>query len=235
MLLELRNVTVEYSRLKAARDVFLEMEEGSIVTLLGANGSGKSTLFKAISGLIRPSIGTIWFQGTRIDKKSPEDILRLGIAQVPEGRHLFPHMTVLENINLGAYSRNDKVGIQKSRQNILEIFPVLKEKRGAKAGTLSGGQQQLLAIARALMAEPRLLLLDEPAQGLAPLVIKEIEQKIKSINECGITVGLIEHNVRLALGLAQRVYIMSNGELVFTGSPGDLTKGGYAQKIYLGG
>jgi len=235
MLLELRNVTVEYSRLKAARDVFLEMEEGSIVTLLGANGSGKSTLFKAISGLIRPSTGTIWFQGTRIDKKSPEDILRLGIAQVPEGRHLFPHMTVLENINLGAYSRNDKVGIQKSRQNILEIFPVLKEKRGAKAGTLSGGQQQLLAIARALMAEPRLLLLDEPAQGLAPLVIKEIEQKIKSINECGITVGLIEHNVRLALGLAQRVYIMSNGELVFTGSPGDLTKGGYAQKIYLGG
>jgi branched-chain amino acid transport system ATP-binding protein len=234
MLLELRNVTVEYGRLKAARDVSLEMDEGSIVTLLGVNGAGKTTLFKTISGLIRPSMGSIWFRDTRIDKKSPEDILRLGIAQVPEGRHLFPHMTVLENLNLGAYSRNDKVGIQKSRQSILETFPVIEEKGGVKAGTLSGGQQQLLAIARALMAEPKLLLLDEPAQGLAPLVIKEIEHRIKSINERGITVGLIEHNVRLALGLSQKVYIIYNGEMVFTGSPSDLTKDGYAQKIYLG-
>lgn len=203
---------------------------------LGANGAGKSTLFKAISGFLKPVSGGIWFREGRIDGKLPDEILRRGISQVLEGKRLFRRQTVLENLDMGAYSRNDgRQEIAKDREELLEQFPILKEKAKVKSGLLSGGQQQILAIARSLMAKPKLLLMDEPAQGLAPLVIKEIAEIIKKLNESGLTIMVIEHNVRLALGLAVKVFILDNGKLVFEGTPASFSEDEYTQKVYLGG
>jgi branched-chain amino acid transport system ATP-binding protein len=236
MFLSIRNVSVHFRKVEAVKDVSIEIPEGIIAALLGANGAGKSTLLRAVSGLIKPNSGSIWFKDERIDHRPPDQILHRGIAQVHEGKRLFRRLTVLENLDMGAYSRKDgKEAIAESREELFEHFPLLKEKAKVKSGTLSGGQQQVLAIARALMAKPKLLLMDEPAQGLAPLVIKEIAEIIKRLNESGLTIMVIEHNVRLALGLADKVFILDNGSLVFEGTPADFSEDEYTQKVYLGG
>ena len=236
MFLTIRNVSIHFRKIEAVKDVSMEVPEGMIVALLGANGAGKSTLFKAISGFLKPVSGGIWFREGRIDGKLPDEILRRGISQVLEGKRLFRRQTVLENLDMGAYSRNDgRQEIAKDREELLERFPILKEKAKVKSGLLSGGQQQILAIARSLMAKPKLLLMDEPAQGLAPLVIKEIADIIKKLNESGLTIMVIEHNVRLALGLAVKVFILDNGKLVFEGTPASFSEDEYTQKVYLGG
>jgi branched-chain amino acid transport system ATP-binding protein len=235
MFLSIKDLSINYGKLEVVKSVSLEISKGLIVSLLGANGAGKSTLFKAISGLKRPLSGGIWFEGERIDILPLEVILRRGIAQVLEGKRIFPYMTVLQNLNLGAYSRKDgKQEIAKTREGLLERFPILREKAKVKAESLSGGQQQLLLIARALMAKPKLLLLDEPAQGLAPLVIAEIAEVIKEINESGVTIMVIEHNIRFVRGLAAKVFVMENGRLVFEGNPSDLSEADLVKKIYLG-
>jgi len=214
----------------------MDVSEGIIAALLGANGAGKSTLFKAISGFLKPVSGTIWFREERIDDKPPDEILRKGISQVLEGKRLFRSQTVLENLDMGAYSRRDgRDEIAKDREELLKQFPMLKDKGKVKSGLLSGGQQQMLAIARSLMAKPKLLLMDEPAQGLAPLVIQEISRIIRTLNESGLTIIVIEHNVRLALGIATKVFILDSGTLAFEGSPASFSEDEYAQKVYLGG
>ena len=231
-----RNLSIHFRKIEAVKDVSIEVPEGIIVALLGANGAGKSTLFKAISGFIKPLSGSIWFREGRIDGKLPDEILRRGISQVLEGKRLFRRQTVLENLDMGAYSRDDgRQEITKDREELLERFPILKEKAKVRSGLLSGGQQQILAIARSLMAKPKLLLMDEPAQGLAPLVIKEIAEIIKKLNKSGLTIMVIEHNVRLALGLADKVFILDNGKLVFEGTPASFSEDEYTQKVYLGG
>jgi branched-chain amino acid transport system ATP-binding protein len=236
MFLTVRNLSIHFRRVEAVKDVSMEVPEGIIVALLGANGAGKSTLFKGISGFLKPISGSIWFREERIDGKLPDEILRRGISQVLEGKRLFRRQTVLENLDMGAYSRNDgRQEITKDRDELLERFPILKEKAKVKSGLLSGGQQQILAVARSLMAKPKLLLMDEPAQGLAPLVIKEIAETIKKLNESGLTIMVIEHNVRLALGLADKVFILDNGKLVFEGTPASFSEDEYTQKVYLGG
>ncbi len=236
MFLTIRNLSIHFRKIEAVKDVSMEVPEGMIVALLGANGAGKSTLFKAISGFLKPVSGGIWFREGRIDGKLPDEILRRGISQVLEGKRLFRRQTVLENLDMGAYSRNDgRQEIAKDREELLERFPILKEKAKVKSGLLSGGQQQILAIARSLMAKPKLLLMDEPAQGLAPLVIKEIAEIIKKLNGSGLTIMVIEHNVRLALGLAVKVFILDNGKLVFEGTPASFSEDEYTQKVYLGG
>ncbi|MBW1887204.1 MAG: ABC transporter ATP-binding protein [Deltaproteobacteria bacterium] len=219
--LSIRNLTVHYGPLMAVRGMSMEVEWGVIVSLLGANGSGKSTILKTISGIKRPTSGEVWFEGKRIDGLSPPQIVRLGIAQVPEGRRLFPYMTVLENLKMGAYSRKDKE-VKQTMEEMFEHFPVLKERRNYKAQTLSGGEQEMVAIARCLMARPRFLLMDEPLQGLAPLVIDEIERIIYGLNADGITLLLVEHNVHMALGLADKVYILDSGKVAHEGSPEEM-------------
>ena len=236
MFFETKNLCVNYGKLEAVKDVSIKIPSGIITALLGANGAGKSTIFKTISGIIKPATGNIWFENERIDKKSTDDIIRRGISQVPEGKKIFRNLTVIQNLKIGAYSRKDgKQKISNDLDNIFDRFPVLKGKANNWAGSLSGGQQQLLVIARALMSKPKLLLMDEPAQGLAPLVIKEIAEEIKMLNEEGLTIIIIEHNVRLALNLADKLIILSNGSLIFEGTPDDFSEDEYTQKIYLGG
>ena len=236
MFFETKNLCVNYGKLEAVKDVSIKIPSGIITALLGANGAGKSTIFKTISGIIKPATGNIWFENERIDKKSTDDIIRRGISQVPEGKKIFRNLTVIQNLKIGAYSRKDgKQKISNDLDNIFDRFPVLKGKANNWAGSLSGGQQQLLVIARALMSKPKLLLMDEPAQGLAPLVIKEIAEEIKMLNEEGLTIIIIEHNVRLALNLADKLIILSNGSLIFEGTPDDFSEDEYTQKVYLGG
>ena len=209
--LSIKDLFVHYGSLEAVRGMSMEVERGTIVSLLGANGSGKSTILKTVSGIKRPTSGEVWFEGKRIDGLSPSKIVKLGIAQVPEGRRLFPYMTVLENLKMGAYSRKDKE-VKQTLEEMFEHFPVLKIRRHYAARTLSGGEQEMVAIARCLMARPRFLLMDEPLQGLAPLVIDEIEDIIYGLNADGITLLLVEHNVHMALGVANKVYILDSGK-----------------------
>lgn len=235
MFLSVKEISVFYGALEALKNISMEIQAGLLYAILGANGAGKSTLFKAVSGLQRLASGSIWFEGERIDGISTYQILRKGIAQVPEGKRIFRNLTVLENLNMGAYSRTDgKKAIARTREELFERFPLLSEKAKEKAESLSGGQQQLLVISRALMAKPKLFLLDEPAQGLAPLVIKEIANTIKRLNKTGLTTILIEHNVRFSLGLADSVFILDNGNLIFQGTPSDFSEDEYTQKVYLG-
>lgn len=232
--LSIKNLSVHYDQLEAVRGMSMEVERGAIVSLLGANGSGKSTILRTISGIKRPTSGQVWFEGERIDGLSPPKIVKLGIAQVPEGRRLFPHMTVLENLKMGAYTRKDKK-IKQTMEEMFTHFPVLKVRQNYPARTLSGGEQELVAIARCLMARPRFLLMDEPLQGLAPLVVEEIERIIRSLNTNGITLLLVEHNVHIALGLADKVYILDSGQVAHRGSPEEMSHTEYVQKVYLGG
>lgn len=234
-MLEVKGIDVYYGAIHALKGLSLEVEEGSIVTLIGANGAGKTTTLKSISGLLRPRNGAIMFKGSDISKVAPEKIVGLGISQVPEGRRVFATMTVLENLEMGAYLRKDKKGIESDLENVFTRFPRLKERRKQTAGTLSGGEQQMLAIGRALMARPELMLMDEPSMGLAPLLVKEIFEIIKDINARGTTILLVEQNAHMALSIANRAYVIETGEIVLEGTAEQLINSEEVKKAYLGG
>ena len=234
-MLKVDHLSVNYGAIKAVRDVSFDLKKGEIVTLIGANGAGKSTILKTVSGLLHPASGDILFEGRSIAKMSAPKIVAEGISQVPEGRRIFAGMTVKENLQLGAYLRKDKDGIEKDMEAMFKRFPILKERLKQDAATLSGGEQQMLAMARALMARPKVLLLDEPSMGLAPIYIQEIFDIVKSINKEGMTVLLIEQNARQALSIADRGYVLASGEVKMSGPGHDLLNDPAVQKAYLGG
>jgi branched-chain amino acid transport system ATP-binding protein len=234
-MLSLKGIRVHYGKAEVIRDVTMEVAEGAITGLIGANGAGKSTILKAISGLRPISSGEICFQNNRIDGMSTHQIVRLGIIQIPERRRLFPYMSVLENIKIGAYLRKDKAGIKEELDRIWQRFPVLEERRNQRAETLSGGEQQMLAICRALMAKPKLLLMDEPSLGLAPIVVESLADVIKDINEEGISVLLVEQNARLAFSLTEQVYVLEVGRVVLEGRTKELADHELVRKAFLGG
>lgn len=234
-MLKVNEIDVYYGAIHALKKMSLEVEQGTIVTLIGANGAGKTTTLKTISGILRPKSGSIKYKGSDITKVAPEKIVSLGISQVPEGRRIFPTMTVLENLEMGAYLRKDKKEILKDMENVFNRFPRLQERRKQLAGTLSGGEQQMLAIGRALMARPELMLMDEPSMGLAPLLVKEIFEIIKDINSRGTTILLVEQNANMALSIAHKAYVVETGEIVLQGSSEQLMKSEEVKKAYLGG
>lgn len=235
MLLNLKDITVCYHKVSAIRNIDMEVDEGTIVTLIGANGAGKSTTLRAISGLNHPTTGEIWFQDKRIDKLPPEKINKVGIAQVPEGRRVFPQMTVKENLLIGAFLRSDRQGIERDMKTVFRHFPVLKERQKQAGGTLSGGEQQMLAMGRALMSNPKLILMDEPSLGLSPIMCQEIAKIIKDIHAEGRTIVLVEQNARLALALAGKAYVLETGNIVLEGPAKDLRENPDVKKAYLGG
>ncbi|CEO90573.1 MAG TPA: ABC transporter ATP-binding protein [Syntrophaceticus sp.] len=234
-LLNLEDLNVHYGAIWALKGVNLTVGEGEIVSLIGANGAGKSTTLRAISGVVKASSGGISFQGEDITKVPAHDIVKKGIAQVPEGRRVFANLSVLENLELGAYIRRDTRGIKRDLDDVLDRFPRLKERIGQVAGTLSGGEQQMLAIGRALMTRPKLMLLDEPSMGLAPLLVKEIFSIIREINEEGTTILLVEQNARMALQVASRAYVLETGRIVLDGLAKELAMNEDVKKAYLGG
>ncbi len=234
-MLRLRNVTAAYGPIVALQDVSLEVEEGTVVALLGANGAGKTTTLKVISGILRPRSGSVEYDGIQLHRLSPDRIVALGIVQVPEGRQLFTQLTVRENLALGAYLRRDRAGIRRDLEKVFHYFPILAQRQHQHAGSLSGGEQQMLAIGRALMARPRLLLLDEPSLGLAPMVTREIFQIIRTINqEEKITVLLVEQNVRLALDVASKGYVLETGRIVLADTAERLRQNEEVRRSYLG-
>lgn len=235
MLLDVNEIEVFYGAIHALKKLSLQVDEGSIVTLIGANGAGKTTTLKTISGLLRPRSGSIRYKNTDITRVAPEKIVGLGISQVPEGRRVFASMSVLENLEMGAYLRKDKKAIADDMETVFMRFPRLKERRKQMAGTLSGGEQQMLAIGRALMARPELMLMDEPSMGLAPLLVKEIFSIIKDINERGTTILLVEQNAHMALSIADHAYVVETGEIVLQGTAQELMKSAEVKKAYLGG
>jgi len=234
-MLKIENIDVYYGAIHALKGISAEVNEGEIVTLIGANGAGKSTILRTISGLLKPKAGQINFEGKSIAGVVAQDIVKVGISQVPEGRRVFANMSVLENLELGAYIRNDKKGIQEDMENVFVKFPRLSERRSQLAGTLSGGEQQMLAMGRALMSRPRLLLLDEPSMGLAPLLVKEIFSIIKEINASGTTVLLVEQNAHMALSIAHRAYVLETGRITLSGDAKELAASEEIRKAYLGG
>ena len=234
-MLEVKNLDVHYGVIHAIKNVSLTVNDGEIVTLIGANGAGKTTTLRTISGLKKPTNGTIMLDGEDITNTSARERVAKGISHVPEGRHIFPTMTVLENLELGAYLRHDKKGITADLEMVYDIFPILKERRKQAAGTLSGGEQQMLAIGRALMSRPRILFLDEPSMGLAPLLVLEIFRIIKEINASGTTILLVEQNASMALQIANRAYVMETGSIVLTDTGTELLKSEDIKKAYLGG
>ena len=235
MLLEIENLHVRYGNVEALHGVNLSVRQGEIVTLLGANGAGKTTTLSAISGLLRPAGGEIRFEGRPIHKTPAHQLVAMGIAQAPEGRRIFGTLTVQQNLNLAAFTQTDRAHIAKNLQWIHELFPVLADRREQLAGTLSGGEQQMLAIGRALMAQPRILLLDEPSLGLAPLLVKAIFQTLWEINEAGVTIVLVEQNARAALKLAHRGYVMEVGRIVLEDRAEALLANPEVRDAYLGG
>ncbi len=235
LLLEVKELRVHYGRAEALKGCSIDVSEGEIVTLIGANGAGKTTTLKTISGLTLSTSGETRFEGKRIDRTPAHRIVKLGIAHIPEGRIVFAPMTVLENLKLGAYRRSDRDQIAKDLEAMYEHFPVLKARLGQLAGSLSGGEQQMLAIARALMASPRLLLMDEPSMGLSPLIIEELGNIIMNINQGGVSILLVEQNARLALKLASRAYILEVGSIVLEGNTEELADNEGVKKAYLGG
>jgi branched-chain amino acid transport system ATP-binding protein len=234
-LLEVENLVARYGRITALEGISLAVEEGEIVTLIGANGAGKTTTLRAISGLVRAASGAIRFDGREITKLAPSAIVRAGIGHSPEGRRVFPRMTVRENLELGAYTRRSRAEIAGDMERVLEIFPRLKERYEQKAGTMSGGEQQMLAMARAMMSRPRLLLLDEPSLGLSPLLVQTIFTVIRDINAQGTTILLIEQNARQALAVATRGYVLEVGRVAHSGAAADLAASESVRAAYLGG
>ena len=234
-LLELKDVHTYYGAIHALRGVSLSVDEGEIVTLIGSNGAGKSTTLRTVSGLLRPRQGEITLREQRITGMAPHRIVELGICQAPEGRRVFGRMSVQENLAMGAFSRNDKSQIAADFERVYGLFPRLKERQSQKAGTLSGGEQQMLAIGRALMAQPKVLLLDEPSMGLAPILVEQIFEIIRTINQQGTTVLLVEQNALMALGIAHRGYILQTGEIVLTDVSDNLRRNEAVRKAYLGG
>jgi branched-chain amino acid transport system ATP-binding protein len=232
--LEVRGLEVKYGVIRALRGVSLRVDSGEIVTLIGANGAGKSTTVRTIAGLVRPTAGTIMFEGTDTTTLNAEEMVRRGIALAPEGRHIFPRMSVDENLTMGAYVRRDKSQVESDRARVFELFPRLLERRTQTGGTLSGGEQQMLTIGRAMMANPRLLLLDEPSLGLAPVLTETIFEVLEEINKQGTTILLIEQNAAMALNLANRGYVLETGEVVQEGSSQTLLESPDVQRAYLG-
>ena len=235
MFLSVRDLFVNYGKLEVLKGVSMEIEKDKISLLLGANGSGKSTLLKTISGLNRPISGSIWFQEKRMDRMASHDVIRQGVAHVLEARQIFPQMTVLENLEIGAYASQHKREIARDLQTVYDRFPVLKRKRNEKSGELSGGEQQMLVIGQALMKRAQLVLIDEPAQGLSPLLVNEVADTITGLKKDGATIILVEHNLRLGLSIADKIYVLENGKIAFEANSTDLSGVEYAKKIYLGG
>ena len=233
-MLEVKNVEVAYGKIVAVKDVSLTVNKGEIVTLIGSNGAGKSTTLRTISGLIKPRSGEILFEGNRIDGVPGHDIVGMGICHSPEGRRIFPRMTVRENLELGAFLRNDKAAVAADFERVLALFPRLKERVEQRAGTMSGGEQQMLAVGRAIMGSPKLLLLDEPSMGLAPVLVEMIFETITKMREQGITILLIEQNANAALEVADRAYVLESGNVKMSGKASDLRKDDAVTKAYLG-
>ena len=233
-MLEVKDLHVSYGGIRALRGVNLEVPDGRIVTLIGANGAGKSTLLRTISGLVKAESGSITYDGKELLGMPNNKILELGIAQVPEGRRVFTNLSVLENLKIGAYLRKDKAGIQKDTEWVYELFPRLKERSWQMAGTLSGGEQQMLAVGRALMSRPKLMMMDEPSLGLAPLVVKGIFEIIREINRQGVTVLLIEQNANMALKTADLAYVLETGEITLHGTGAELLTNEAVKRAYLG-
>jgi len=234
-MLEVKNLNVHYGVIQALKDISLTVNQGEIVTLIGANGAGKTTTLRTVSGLIKATSGEILLEGKNITTLPAPDRVQQGISQVPEGRRIFPPMSVLENLEMGAFLRKDKADIKKDIEMVYDLFPILGKRRKQSAGTLSGGEQQMLAMGRALMSRPRILLLDEPSMGLAPLLVREIFEIIKNINQNGTTILLVEQNASMALSIAHRAYVLENGSIVISGTGEELAKSGEIQKSYLGG
>jgi branched-chain amino acid transport system ATP-binding protein len=233
-MLELQDVHSYYGNIHALKGISLTVEQGEIVTLIGANGAGKSTTIRTISGLMSPRHGEVWLEGQRIDGVPAHKLAGMGVGQAPEGRWIFPLLTVLENLQMGAFVRTDKAGIQEDFEHVFALFPRLKERLGQKGGTLSGGEQQMLAIGRALMGHPRLLMLDEPSMGLAPVLVDAIFETIQRINQEGTTILLVEQNALMALEVANRGYVLQTGEIVLGGTAKDLAANEMVRKAYLG-
>ncbi len=233
-LLELEGVDALYGRIRALRGVTISVDQGEVVALIGSNGAGKTTTLRTISGLMHPPSGSIRFGGTDISRMAAHQIVGLGICQSPEGRRLFPRMQVIDNLRMGAFLRNDRDGIQKDMDRVYELFPRLKERTSQLAGTLSGGEQQMLAIGRALMSKPKLLMLDEPSLGLAPILVETIFQIVREINAQGIPILLVEQNAHKALEVAHRAYVLETGSIVKTGSGKELLDSPDVQRAYLG-
>lgn len=234
-MLVLEDINVYYGAIHALKGISLEVNEGEIVTLIGSNGAGKSTSLKTISGLLRPKQGKLTFNGVDLTAIPPQNIVSQGISQVPEGRRVFANMTVMENLELGAYLRKDKEGIKSDIAYVFELFPRLNERRNQLAGTLSGGEQQMLAMGRALMSRPKLLLLDEPSMGLAPILVKQIFSIVETINKRGTTILLVEQNANMALSVAHRAYVLETGRIVLSGAAKELSESPEVRKAYLGG
>jgi branched-chain amino acid transport system ATP-binding protein len=233
-LLEVKDMHTYYGNIEALKGISIEVEEGEIVTLIGSNGAGKSTTLRSISGLTPPREGSIKFDGREIGETAPQDIVRLGISQAPEGRKLFHRMSVRENLDLGAYLRRDGEGVEEDVQRVYELFPRLEERQKQKAGTMSGGEQQMLAIGRALMAKPRLLLLDEPSMGLAPILVERIYETVVEINKQGTTILLVEQNANFALDVSKRGYVLETGAVAVSDEAASLRDNPDVQKAYLG-
>ena len=234
-MLEVKELEVFYGSIHAIKNVSFEVNEGEIVTLIGANGAGKTTIMHAISALLKPKNGVINFDGTDITHVPAHKILKMRLAHVPEGRHVFSQMTVLENLELGAFTINNKADIQADMRTVFESFPRLEERKKQLAGTLSGGEQQMLAIGRAIMSKPKMMLLDEPTMGLSPLLVQEIFSIIRKVNSLGVTVLLVEQNAKMALELADRAYVLETGRIVMQGDAKELSKDKRVKPAYLGG
>ncbi len=234
-MLKVDNLEVAYGNIKAIKGITLEVNKGEIVTLIGSNGAGKSTTLRAISGLLKPRSGSITFNGERIDGVEGHEVVKKGICHSPEGRRIFPRMTVDENLDLGAFLRNDKDGIKADKERVLELFPRLRERISQKSGTMSGGEQQMLAVGRALMGNPELLILDEPSMGLAPVLVDLIFETITKINQQGTTILLVEQNALAALSVANRAYVLESGVIKMSGAAKDLQSNPEVTKAYLGG
>ncbi len=233
-LLEAKDLQVYYGMINAIKGVSFEINEGEIVSLIGANGAGKTTILHTVTGLISPKSGSVWLGGVNITKVPAHKIVYMGMAHVPEGRRIFQQLTVLQNLKLGAYSRKDKAGIAADMDYVFECFPRLKERRGQMAGTLSGGEQQMLAMGRALMADPRIIVMDEPSMGLSPLLVKEVFAIIEALNKKGITILLVEQNAKMALSIADRAYVLETGKITMSGKASELLNDERVRKAYLG-
>ncbi len=233
-MLKVKNIVVQYGGVQALKGVSIDVEAASVTTLIGANGAGKTTCLKAISGLVPLSSGEIWFEGKRIDGMPPEEIVKLGIAHVPEGRRLFPFMTVFDNLMVGSFLRKDKAGIKQDLERVLEYFPTLRDRLRQQAKSLSGGEQQMLAFGRALLSKPKLLILDEPSLGLAPLMVQEMGEHIKQVVKDGYPVILVEQNASLALSLATKAYVLETGVIALEGEAKELEVHEHVKKFYLG-